>query len=56
MRAVIPFLLFFHPLLSPKLPPGGDRTQYHFFADGKGKVIDKLAREITTLVTTLDSL
>jgi hypothetical protein len=56
MRAVVSFLLLFHPSLGPKPFPGGNRTQYHLFPHREGESIDKLAGEIAALVTTRNSL
>lgn len=56
MRAVVSFLLLFHPFLCSQPLPGGNRTQYHLFPDTKGEIIDELAGEIAALVTALDSL
>jgi len=54
--AKIALLLFLHPLLGSQLSPGWYGTHYHFLAYLNRKIIDELAGEISTLMTTLEAL
>jgi hypothetical protein len=52
MRAMIAFLLLFHPFIGPKLSPTRDGTQYHLPPHGKRKILNELTGEIDALMTS----
>lgn len=48
-------LLLLYPPLGSLFPPGRYSTQYHFLAHLERKIINQLAGEINTLMTTLNA-
>jgi hypothetical protein len=55
MGTMVTLFLLLHPSLSSHLSPGRNGTEYYLFAHRDGEIVDKFAREIFTLMASLDA-
>jgi len=52
---MVALFLLLHPFLSSQLSPGWNGAEYYFFPHRDGEIIDEFAREIITLMASLEA-